>query len=73
MHNLVEPSSGASSNHFVDAEDLSDALALKYWLDCMYSEPSEDSSPRSNVDVQRALLMCPGNVVARNALSLPAV
>jgi tetratricopeptide (TPR) repeat protein len=73
MHNLVGPSSGAGSNNSVDAEDVSDALALKYWLDCMYSEPNEDSSPRSNVDVQRALLMCPGNAVARSALSLPTV
>jgi tetratricopeptide (TPR) repeat protein len=69
MHNLVEP----SSDHPVDAEDVSDALALKYWLDNMDmdSKPSEDSKPRSNVEVQRALLMCPGNPVARSALSLP--
>jgi tetratricopeptide (TPR) repeat protein len=73
MHNVVEPSSGAGSNNSVDAEDVSDALALKYWLDCMYSESNENSSPRSNVDVQRALLMYPGNAVARSALSLPAV
>jgi tetratricopeptide (TPR) repeat protein len=73
MRNLVEPSSGTGSNNLVDAEDVSDALALKYWLDCMYSEPNEDSGPCSNVDAQRALLICPGNPVARSALSLPVV
>jgi hypothetical protein len=69
MHSLVEPSSVTGSNNPVDAEDASDALALKYWLDCMDSKPNEDS----NVEVQRALLICPGKPVAQSALSLPVV
>lgn len=67
----------------VDARDLSDAYAISYWLEqCQPSatEENESSSARqeeeeegptnvvSTLDLQRALLICPNNALARAAL-----
>jgi tetratricopeptide (TPR) repeat protein len=56
-----------SPSHFVKAQDLSDALALRHWLETV-ARPEEAIAPLSTIDLQRSLLICPGNSLARDAL-----
>jgi hypothetical protein len=70
MQELVEPSSRARTKRRVYAEDVSDALAMHHWLDSTNLKPEDDSQTLPNVKLQRSLLICPGNPIARSALGL---
>jgi hypothetical protein len=73
MQRLVEPPPRCEIKFAVDADDVSDALALKFWLESVDVKQTDDvASCADVVDLQRSLLMCPGNALARDALSLPA-
>jgi tetratricopeptide (TPR) repeat protein len=56
----------------VDARDVSEALALSYWIETieMYivDVEGDERSPKRALDLQRALLMDPSNAFAREAL-----
>jgi hypothetical protein len=56
----------------VDARDISEALALPYWIETveMYivDVEGDERSPKRAVDIQRALFMDPSNAFAREAL-----
>lgn len=47
------------------ANNLSDALALEYWVDHL---AGQDSVEKSAIDVQKSLLLNPGNTLARELL-----
>lgn len=61
-------------SHFIKARDLSDALALQYWLKGVAllegAKDEESFKFPSTLDLQRSLLICPGNVLAREALKI---
>lgn len=66
-------------SRFINAHDVADALALQYWL-AEAAQPNETEegeheqeikpSALSTVDLQRSLLINPGNALARHALTL---
>ena len=55
-------------SHFVNAQDLSDALSLWYWLENHDQANIEGGEAPSVVDLQRSILISPGNPIARAAL-----
>jgi hypothetical protein len=73
-----DPASRRDKCQVVSARLLSEALALRFWLDALVApdtaeeEEEEASSALSTVDVQRALMLCPDNAMAREALALVA-
>ena len=56
----------------VDARDVSEALALPYWIETvemdMLGDETDERSRNRAMDLQRALLMDPSNAFAREAL-----
>jgi tetratricopeptide (TPR) repeat protein len=69
------------STSVVRAQDLSDALALQFWLEALsdaapasiQANPADEvtrSNKPSIVELQRSLLICPGSTIARQALRL---
>lgn len=65
----------SSLKHMVCPEQLSDALALRYWIarlmddSCRVDSTSKQISPKSKaLDLQRSLLINPGNTLARGML-----
>ena len=63
----------------VDSKDLSDALALKHWLDSLagtHANPDKDMddaatvSPCTTLELQKALMMNPNNKFAREVLTI---
>ena len=51
------------------ARDLSDALALLYWLEnCKNESGQEESKLSPKIELQRSLLLCPDNRIAREAV-----
>lgn len=82
MQQLAEPTTIPTkdrSTRVVKARDLSDALALRYWLEhisdsrkCGIPCDAEDLLPTiqavNTLELQRSLIICPGNIMARQAL-----
>jgi len=59
-----------SAIRVVRSEDLSDALSLQYWLETMNDkdESKEEADGHGGINLQRSLLISPGNSIAREAL-----
>jgi tetratricopeptide (TPR) repeat protein len=74
------PRAGGSGPFAVEAPIISEALALGYWIreivddkqkeEADEKEEQEASKSRSRFDLQRSLIMCPNNPLAREALKL---
>jgi tetratricopeptide (TPR) repeat protein len=68
-----DPASRRDKCQVVSAKLLSEALALRCWLDALGAPDTEEEEARSEVstvDLQRALMLCPDNAMAREALAL---
>jgi hypothetical protein len=76
MSQASEPFLRSDKNLNIPARDASEALSLRYWLDSISDhQPQIDDDevtaarhPLSTVDLQRALLLCPNNALAREAI-----
>ena len=56
------------SQAMATADELSDAIALTYWLESIMDGEAKTESSGPAVDLQRSLLLCPTNLLAREAL-----
>ncbi len=68
---LARSADSPLSSSQVNAQDLSSALSLKYWLASISDGTFASESPRSNHEaLQISLMMFPNNITAREAFNL---
>ena len=68
---LIQPHRvhGVSAS-YVKSEILSEGLSLVHWLGNFKNKKKEESNNKSSYELQRSLMMCPNNPLAREALKL---